>query len=184
MATDASTASTGGVVEDYALALYAVARGEGVVDVVENELYQIARTFESSDALRQTLANEQIPVAQREAMVEDLLGPEGATTVTRALVGFIVSAGRASQLPAIVDAFVDAATAARQHVVAQVRSAVPLDADVEERLAAALSKATRKNVEVKVIVDADVVGGLVAQVGDQVIDGTVRKRLNQLRENL
>lgn len=178
MTTDASP------VEDYALALLAVARGEDVLDVVENELYRVARAFEGSDELRRTLADEQIPVAKREAIVEDLLGPDGTTTITRALVGFVVAAGRASQLPGIVDAFVDAAAASRQHVVAEVRTAVALDDDRRDKLAAALSRATGKQVEVKVVLDPSVVGGIVAQVGDQVIDGSVRSKLEQLRETL
>lgn len=180
MATDA----TGSVVEDYALALLAVARGEGLLDVVEDELFRVARTFEASDELRSKLGDRQIPAEKREAIVEDLLGREGATSVTTSLVSFIVGAGRATQLPAIVDAFVDAAAASRQHVVAEVRSAVPLDDEQQQRVARALSQATGKNVEVKVVVDASVVGGIVAQVGDQVIDGSVRSKLAQLRESL
>lgn len=176
--------ATDTVVDDYALALLAVARAEGVLDVVEDEMYRVARAFESNDELRQKLADQQIPIERREAIVEDLLGSRGATTVTRALVGFIVTAGRAGQLPAVVDAFVDAAAASRQHVVAEVRSAVPLDDEEQRRLAEALSRATKKNVELKVVVDPSVVGGIVAQVGDQVIDGSVRSKLAQLRETL
>ena len=56
--------------------------------------------------------------------------------------------------------------------------------DQRERLAKALSRALDKQVEVKVIVDRSVMGGLVARVGDTVIDGTVRHRLDQLREVL
>jgi F-type H+-transporting ATPase subunit delta len=66
--------------------------------------------------------------------------------------------------------------------VAEVRSAIPLTAAQEEQLAAALRVATGKDVEVKVIVDESILGGLVAQIGDQVIDGSVRARLGQLRE--
>ena len=172
------------VIEDYALALLAVARGEQRLDLVENEMYRVARSFEASDELRQKLSDPQIPVEMREAIVDDLLGASGATAVTRALVGLIVGAGRAGQLPTIVDAFVDAAAAARQHVVAEVRSAVPLDEGEQQRLAEALSKATKKNVELKVVIDPTVVGGIVAQVGDQVIDGSVRTKLAQLRETL
>ena len=177
-------ASQDAVVEDYALAILAVARGEGILDIVEDELYRVARTFEGSDELRSKLSDAQIPVERREAIVEDLLGAGGVTTVSRALVGLVVAAGRAGQLPAIVDAFVDAAAASRQHVVAEVRSAVPLDEAEQQRLAEALSKATKKNVELKVVVDPTVVGGIVAQVGDQVIDGSVRSKLAQLRETL
>jgi len=112
-------------VEDYALALLAVARAEGILELVENEMFRVARTVESSDELRTRLSDQAIPSATREAIIDDLLGGQGATTVTRALVGFVVAAGRAGQLPAIVDAFVDAAAASRQHVVAEVRRAGP-----------------------------------------------------------
>lgn len=173
-----------GAVEDYALALLAVARAEGILDVVENEMFRVARAVEGSDELRRRLSDQSIPVGIREAIVEELLGTQGATTVTRALVGFVVAAGRAAQLSSIVDAFVDAAAASRRHVVAEVRSAVELDDERQRRLASALSRATGKNVEVKVIIDESVVGGIVAQIGDQIIDGSVRSRLSQLRETL
>jgi F-type H+-transporting ATPase subunit delta len=66
--------------------------------------------------------------------------------------------------------------------VAEVRSAVPLSADQTTRLAAALATATGKAVEIKVVIDPSVLGGLVTQIGDTVIDGSVRHRLNQVRE--
>ncbi len=68
--------------------------------------------------------------------------------------------------------------------MAEVRSAIALTDDQKSRLAAALGQATGKQVEVKVIVDPTVMGGLVAQVGDTVIDGTVRRRLEQLQQRL
>jgi F-type H+-transporting ATPase subunit delta len=69
-------------------------------------------------------------------------------------------------------------------VAAEVRSAVPLDEDQRRRLAEALSAATGRAVEVKVVVDPEVLGGVVAQVGDTVIDGSVRARLDELRERI
>ncbi len=62
--------------------------------------------------------------------------------------------------------------------------AVPLDDDQVTRLAGALSSATGKDVEVKVIIDPTVLGGIVARVGDTVIDGSVRHRLEQLKERI
>jgi len=72
----------------------------------------------------------------------------------------------------------------RQHVVAEVRSAVQLDERQRERLAAALSRATGRAVEVKVVVDPTVVGGVVAKIGDEVLDGTLRTRLTEARQHL
>ena len=63
-----------------------------------------------------------------------------------------------------------------------MRTAVPLTDDQRTRLADALGKATGKSIEVKAIVDPSVLGGVVAQIGDTVIDGSVRSRLEQLRE--
>ena len=80
--------------------------------------------------------------------------------------------------------FVELAAAFRQHEVAEVRSAVPLDDEQQRRLADALSQATGKQVEVKVVVDEKVLGGLVATIGDTVIDGTVRHRLAELKERI
>jgi F-type H+-transporting ATPase subunit delta len=65
-----------------------------------------------------------------------------------------------------------------------VRVAVDLTADQRKRLTQALNKATGKKVELKVIVDPSVMGGAVTQVGDTVIDGSVRSRLEQLKHAL
>jgi F-type H+-transporting ATPase subunit delta len=68
--------------------------------------------------------------------------------------------------------------------VAEVRSAVPLDDQQVAKIAAALGRATKKNIEVRVVVDPSLMGGIVATIGDTVIDGTVRHRLEQLKETL
>jgi F-type H+-transporting ATPase subunit delta len=100
------------------------------------------------------------------------------------LISFLVGSGRAADIPEIINRFVERAAAERRHEVAEVRTAIPLDEEQRRRLTQALERATGKKVELKVIVDPSVVGGLVARVGDTVIDGTVRRRLDQLREAL
>ena len=68
--------------------------------------------------------------------------------------------------------------------MAEVRSAVALDESQQQRIAEALARATGKRIEVKVVVDPSVLGGLVATIGDTVIDGSVRHRLEQLKETI
>ena len=96
----------------------------------------------------------------------------------------MVGNGRVRELPAIVDALVAMTAREANKEVAEVRSAIALTDDQKARLAEALGQATGKQVEVKVIVDPSIKGGLVAQVGDTVIDGSVRRRLEQLRNAL
>jgi F-type H+-transporting ATPase subunit delta len=85
-------------------------------------------------------------------------------------------------LPAVAEAVVEAAAASRHKAVAEVRSAVALDDATIQRLAAGLSRATGKAVEVKVIVDESIIGGISARVGDIVIDGSLARRVDSLRQ--
>lgn len=168
-------------VDAYATALFAIARAEGAVETVEDELFKVARTFEANENLRSTLTDAVIPVERRVGIVEDLLGGRAAP-ITTALVSFVVAAGRARDLPAIIDKLVEQAAGDRKQVVAEVSASVALDAATIERLAAALSTATGKSVSVKAVVDPSVLGGVIARIGDTVYDGSVRHRLDQLKE--
>lgn len=166
--------------DGYADAALAVARAEGQLEAIEDDLFRFTRTFEGNDSLRMALTDPAMPAARRIAVVEELMGGK-ALPASTALISAIVGAGRASELPEIVNTFLEKAASERDHEVAEVRSAIPLDESQQQRLAAALSEATRKQVEVKVVVDASVLGGLVARIGDTVIDGSVRHRLEQLK---
>jgi F-type H+-transporting ATPase subunit delta len=170
-------------IEAYAQAIFEIVEAEGFLSDTEEELFRFARAFEGNDELRTKLSDRTVPVAVRQSVIEDLLSHR-ALESTAAIVSLLIGAGRISDLPAIVDRFIEISAGHRAHEVAEVRSAVPLDAKQQERLASALSRATGKQVEVKVIVDEDVLGGIVARIGDTVIDGTVRRRLSQLKERI
>lgn len=169
-------------IEAYARALAEIASAEGKLDAVEKELYVVARAVESNDQLRATLTDESIPAVRRQAVVEALAG--SASNTTAQLLGLIIGSGRGRDLPAIVDKIVKRASNAQNKEVAEVRSAVALSADQQSRLAAALERATGKSVNLKVVVDPSVLGGLIATVGDEVIDGSVRTRLDQVKSRL
>jgi len=170
-------------VRGYAAGLLEIATGEGQLDRLERELYQVARAIEGSDELRITLSDTRIPADRKRGIVADLLGGRSAD-LTVAAIDFLVASGRAKELPEIADALAEAAAATRSREVAEIRSAVELDDETVRRLEAALGRATGKRVEAKVVVDPTVVGGVVARIGDTVIDGTVRRRLDSLRQAL
>jgi F-type H+-transporting ATPase subunit delta len=170
-------------IQGYARGLFEVARAEGTLDEVEDELFRFARAYESNEELRSKLSDEIIPVERRTAIVEDLLGGQATSTTTQ-LVSMVVGTGRARDLPAIVDELVQRAASAKDLDVAEVRTAVPLTDDQRARLKAALENATGKSLNLKAIVDPSVLGGVVATVGDDVIDDTVRTRIEQLKSRL
>ena len=170
-------------IEGYAKAMFEIARAEGTLDEVEDELFRFARSFENSDSLRNALTDEMIPADKRQAIVEDLLGGRTTSTTTQ-LISMVVGSGRGRDLPAIIDHLVQRASSAKNLEVAEVRTAVALTADQQARVAAALANATGKQVNLKVVVDPEVLGGIVATVGDTIIDGSVRTRLDQLKARL
>ncbi len=175
MADDRTTA--------YAEALFAVAQAEGPLAEIEDELFRVAQVVKGNDELRDKLADPHIPATTRQQIVLDLLDGK-AKPATVSLVALVTANGRIRELPAIVDEVVARSAREANKEVAEVRSAIALTDDQKSRLADALGKATGKQVEVKVIIDPSIKGGVVAQVGDTVIDGSIRRRLDQLRNAL
>jgi len=175
--------ATGELIRGYAEALFNVLRAEEELDRVEDELFRFGKLVESNNELRQVLADKSIDRAQRTKVLEELL-EDKVSPHTLGLLTFIVNQGRGRQLPQILEELSSLAAAARNSVVAEVRTAVPLDDSQREELARVLSEATGKQVQVKTIIDPSVIGGVVAKVGDTVIDGTIRHRVEQLREQV
>ena len=171
-------------VDAFATAMLEVARVSGQLSGVEDDLFRFARTFEGSDDLRMALTDPQLPIERRISVIEQLMGDKALPDEHRARRRWWSRPARSAELPAIVGRFVELAASERDREVAEVRSAIPLDDAQIARLAEALGKATGKTIEVKVIVDPTVLGGIVARVGDTVIDGTVRHRIDEMKEQL
>lgn len=165
----------------YARGILEIAQGEGSLERVEGELRSMAQAFDTSPELRSNLTDPQLPLEKKQAIVDELIGGR-ASSLTVGLVQLLVGQNRASDLPAISSAVAEAAASSRDKAVAEVRSAVPLDDATVQRLTASLSRATGKNVEVKVVVDPAVIGGIVARVGDTVIDGSIATRVDSVRQ--
>ena len=166
----------------YAEAMLGVAQAEGQLPSIEDELFRFARALEGNDELRDALSDPHLPAARRTQICEDLLAGKASNT-TISLVSLVVGNGRVRELPAIVDRLLELTASSGDRHIAEVRSAVELTEDQKARLAASLKAATGKDVDIVVVVDPSVLGGIVTQIGDTVIDGSVRHRLAQLRES-
>lgn len=169
-------------IQGYAAALFEIARAEGALEQIEDELFRFARTLENESRLRDALVDPNLPGDHRANMIRELLGSK-ASPHTVNVIAFIVEQGRARDIGSIIDSLVELAARQRQQAVAEVRSPIPLDGQQRERLTQALRAATGKDVTLKVIVDPSVLGGLVARVGDTVFDASVRRRLELAKEH-
>lgn len=164
----------------YAEAIVTLARGEDALDVVEDELLEVARAVDGNEELRQRLTDIHLPVARRLTFVEsDALS--AAHPATRTALAMIIAADRVGDLAAIAQEVAQRAAAAREEELAEAFVAVPLDDTRKAALKDALERATGRKLDLKVIVDPSVVGGVRARIGDTVIDGSVLRRLTTLR---
>ena len=164
----------------YVVAMFEIASANEAVSAVEDDMFRLARAIESNEQLRAALNDTSLPADRRQNIVEQLLGGK-AHNVTVQLVSLLVGTGHISLLPQVADALVKRASSSKQMEVAEVRSAVALTDAQKARLAEALGKVAGKPVNLKVVGDPSVIGGLVATIGDEVIDDTVRTRLDQVK---
>lgn len=167
-------------IETYVDSIMNIAEAEGVQARVEEEFSSVVRTIDANNDLRSKLTDELIPATARQQIVETLLAGK-AHRLTAQFISLVIGTGHARDLRDIAERISSRVAKGTGREVAEVRSAVALSDDQQRRLADALSKATGSQVNLKVVVDPTVVGGIVATVGDKVIDGSVRNRLDQLK---
>jgi len=168
-------------VDGYAAALLDIASSEADASAAVDEMYRALSGLGGNAELTDVLSDPRIPGDRKQSVIDDILGSR-ATKVTVASVNFVVAAGHATSMTAIAAKLAEMAADAEGEVVAEVRTALPLDDEQVERLAAAIAQATGKKIQVKVVVDPAVIGGVVAKVGDTVLDGSVQHRFTELRE--
>lgn len=159
------------------------AEGDGALDDVEDELFRFARLLEREPALRAALTDPGLPDGRKSALLRSLLGDRARPATVR-LVEVAVTRPRGRSLEAVLDELGRLAAARRQRVVAEVRVAAPLDATQTERLSASLGRIYGREVQLQVDVDPTVLGGVQVRVGDAVLDGTVSRRLDDVRRHL
>lgn len=168
----------------YAKALLALAREGEQVDAVREELVGFASLVEQMPALEQVLARPLFPAAQRRAVLDRLTERLGLSPLLRNFCAFLIDQRRMIELSAIRSAYERLADEAAGRTHAEVISAGPLADDELGRVREALARHTGGEVEVSVRVEPDLIGGVIARVGDLVFDGSLRTQLAQVRASL
>lgn len=150
---------------------------------VEDELFRFSRVVDGSDELRAALTEWGAPASSRRGLVQDLLASQ-ASEVTIRLATYATEVGRARDYPELLTAALERVAEEADRRIAEVRAPVGLTEEQQRRVGAALGRIIGHRVDVRVIVDSRVLGGFVATIGDVVVDGSARHRLEMLRDRL
>lgn len=171
------------VVDGYARAIVDVASGEDVLEDVESELVAFSKVLGANPSLLQGMADPGVPAVRRQAMIEHLIGAT-VSRHTTSLISFIVGAGQTRNMVEIIDRSLDFAAETRNRAIAEVKVAVAMTDDQRTRMRETLERVTGKKIDLRVSVDPSILGGVWAKVGDNVIDGSFRARLDRARTDL
>ena len=170
--------------EDLAVrGILAAAHAEGALEDVEDELFRFARVIDSEPGLRSALTDPVMPTEVKMNLVRELLESR-ARPATLRLIELVLSSGSSRDPAAALLDLAELAARRRGRVVVEARTAVPIDVQRQARLAEALSRTLGRRIDLEVVVDPAVVGGVVARFGDELIDGSVKRKLALALEQL
>ena len=168
----------------YAKALFSLAREENRLNEVREEIAQLGKLLASNAELRAVLFQPLHPVAERRAVLRAVSDALGASPLLRNFQSFLVDQRRLVDWDEIEAEYGRLADAAAGLTKVRVTSAAPLSPAQRERLQQTLERRSGGRVQLALEVDPALVGGVVAQVGDLVYDGSLRTQLRQLRASL
>jgi F-type H+-transporting ATPase subunit delta len=168
----------------YASAAFTVAARTGDYDAWIQALTEVTRVLRMPSA-RSVFMSPAVPPAQKNAALDRIL--PSAPPMVRNFLHILVDRDRLDAVPGILDALRELINEQRGIITADVTTAVPLDAELEravaQRLAAHLGRDPQK-MQIRSRVDPSIIGGVVARVGDEVIDDSIRGRIERLRRTL
>lgn len=167
--------------EGYAVeTVVAAAERNDRADRVEDELFRFERIVAADPALSAALGDMAVPVDKRVALIDNLLHDKVADE-TALLARQAVAAPRGRRFGRTIEAFLEEAARRRDQQTATVTSAVPLTEAERERLVQGLASLYGGKVHLNTLVDPRVLGGVRVEIADEVIDGTVIRKLDQAR---
>ncbi len=173
----------GAVGTRYAEALYEIAAQENLVDKIEQEIKEVNSVIQSNTDLQKALYHPQISSEEKKDLLNALWGRK-VSAVTMEFLKLLVEKQREKILDDIVVSYVALANKARNIIEAKITSAVKLTDQEKGQLEKLLNKLTGKRSKISYFVEPSLIGGIVVQIGDRVIDGSIRNRLDTLREHL
>lgn len=171
------------ILQGHARAILAQAEAETSLPRVEEELYRLRGLLHDNPDLLKFLKDPNIKREGKRQAIGELFEGRVHPVVLNTLIT-LSDLDRAGRLPQIIEQFLTLAAASKEKVSGEVITAVPLDDAARQRLATELASVTGKNVELLERVDPQILGGAIIKVGEEVIDGSLRRKLNDIQERL
>jgi F-type H+-transporting ATPase subunit delta len=172
------------VARRYAQALLELGVAENTLDSIVDEIAAAAAAWEASADFRNAIENPLVAHEAKKAVIGEMAGRIGASPTTRHTLLLLVDRRRMKTLPYLARTLRELADARKGVLRAEVTTAAPLSDEYYAKLQAKLEKMTGKSVVIDRRIDASLIGGVVARIGDRIFDGSLHTRLQSLRDVL
>jgi F-type H+-transporting ATPase subunit delta len=166
----------------YARALYMIGVEENRLDGLAREIKMLGDTVVASKELATFLSNPVVSQAARTAVMTEVIARTGVSVTTRNFAMLLTDRRRGALLPDISDALATLADERAGKLRATVTSAVALSEPQLQKMRMALEKLTGKAVSLTQKIDPSLIGGVVTRIGDKVYDGSLKARLEDIRQ--
>ena len=168
----------------YARSIIDLAQEAGVLKEVGNDLDRIAELFADSHELVNVFSDPTVAPEAKEKVLAQILEKGGVQELTMKFIHVVLRKGRILGIGEIAGAYRELLDQLENRIRARVVTAARLSSKEESRISAALSKISGKEVILEVEVDESLLGGVVAYMGSQVYDGSIKNQLAQIKDNL
>ncbi|MGL4362119.1 MAG: ATP synthase F1 subunit delta [Cellulosilyticaceae bacterium] len=171
------------VTKRYATALYEIAKEKGAIESFQHQAEMLVKLIGEQDEYLMLLSHPGVLVEEKMRLIDEAFSKQVEDEFV-GLLALIVKKGRQDYILDILNAFIDLAKTEAGLVQATVTSAIALQEKQLAQIKANIEQNTGKQVELEVVVDKTLIGGLIVRVGDKVVDGSVRGQMNTLKSEL
>jgi F-type H+-transporting ATPase subunit delta len=169
------------VAKRYAKALLEIGKEDGKLDTYASDLAQVAGLLDEAPELENALANPAFAIEERKSILTVFLDKLGISSIASNFYKLLLDRGRIDGAKAIAGLYAELLDEERGIKRAEVVSATPLDEAAISRLTETLKQVAGQEVQLEVKEDSSLIGGVVARIGDLVLDGSVKSQLENLK---
>ncbi len=168
----------------YAKALFVVGKEDNALDDYSDTLKGFAELYATTPAVVDGLTNRIYPADVRIKVMQEIVKSAGVSAIMSNFLNLLAEKGRSNILPEISAAFQHMVDDEQNICQGTVISATELSAELQEKTKETLEKITGKQVVLKSETDPSIIGGIIAKVGDLVLDGSIKTQLEGLKESI
>lgn len=168
----------------YAKAMFVVGSEDGKLDEFAEGLDTFAELYRTLPEMRDALSNPIYPMDVRMQVMQKMTDKVGVGKTMTRFLDLLVEKGRATLIPEIAESFQAMVDEERGICQGLITTATELNADLQEKTKSTLEKLTGRKVVLKTEVDPSIIGGIVAKVGDLVLDGSIKNQIDGLKDTI